>query len=135
MARIQDVEALKSSMRDHPDVTDDERMRAVALAWLVRTAFLGTAVIAFPTAFIVAAALMMKIDGSQGVAIACAFLGVLMSLSGPMLVRTIGLSLESRYLRRVLQRSAAREQRRLSVSGAATSIAVPTFDPELHERT
>lgn len=134
MARVEEVEALKTSMRDHPDVTDDERMRAVALAWLVRGAFLGTAVAAFPAAFVVAAALMMKIDGSQRVGTACAFLGVLMSLSGTMLVRAVGLFLESKDLRRVLKRSAAREQRRLGASGAATSIAVPTFDPELRER-
>src|SRR5690349_18541243 len=128
MSRPDDIRDLKTALADNPDVTDDERLRIVANAWIVRVAFTIAAVLAFPFAFVLAGALMMWIDGPPGVAALCGLFAAVTSALGPVLVRHVGLGLEGRYLRGVVSRSSNRKQLRLAGSGGASPVAVPTFD-------
>jgi hypothetical protein len=134
MSRLDDIQDLKTELKDSVDVSDDERLRIVANAWIVRVAFIVAAVIAFPMAFLVAGALMTWIDGGRGVAVVCALIGALTSAAGPALIRHAGLGFERRYLQRVFKRSATRMMARLGSFGGQSSIAIPTMHVDTNER-
>ena len=125
---VRKITALKSQLADHPDVMPDERVRIEANAWLVRTSSLVATVLAVPGAVVGAAALMFWIDGSASVAGACGLLSALGIVGGVTLFRRLGLTLEHRYLERVVGRAAARELERLASAGASSSsVAVPSM--------
>jgi hypothetical protein len=106
----------------------DERVRIEAVAWLVRTISLASALFAVPLAVVVAGALMLWLDGPRGVAATCGVIAALGIVGGIAAIRTLGFRLERRYLERVLGRAAVRELERLeSANAGGAPVAVPAL--------
>ncbi len=125
---LQQIRALKAQVSDHPDVMPDERVRIEAVAWLVRTISLASALFAVPPAVVVAGALMLWLDGPRGVAATCGVIAALGIVGGFAAIRTLGFRLERRYRERVLGRAAVRELERLeSANAGGAPVAVPAL--------
>ena len=79
----QELDRLFRELDEHPDVAPDDRLRAIAAVGVWKVVTLGAAVVAFPLGFILAAALMMWIDGGGGVAALCGLLASLLAMGLP----------------------------------------------------